>query len=54
MDRPETDQQEPSGLSRFAIPAGAEAAPLSAHLVKDFDAAVERENFSHGYEQEDE
>ena len=50
MDHTETEQQEPSGLSRFAIPAGAEAPPLSAHLVKDFEAAVARENFDEGLE----
>lgn len=55
MSHPENlREDEPSGLSRFAIPVGAIAAPLSADLVAEFDAAVAREHFDYeGPEQED-
>ena len=41
----ELEEAMSSGLSRFAIPAGAEAPTLSKSLVDAFDAAVAQEHF---------
>lgn len=45
--------EEPSGLSRFAIPEGAPVPPLRADLVADYEAAVEREHFDYEDDQQD-
>lgn len=41
----ELEESVSSGLSRFAIPADAEAPALSRSLVDAFDAAVAQEHF---------
>lgn len=45
------DDEKSTGLSRFAVPEGAPVPPLSADLVADYEAAVEREHFDHGEEE---
>jgi hypothetical protein len=47
MDRSEVEPQETSGLARFVLPQGASVPPVSAYLLKDFDAAVDRESFNY-------
>ena len=48
------DQEEPSGLSRFAIAKGSAVTPLRADLVADYEAAVKREHFDFDGEENEE